>query len=56
MNNNLYKIIIKVPIVINTPPKTVLTVRASFKITKANIMVITTLNLSIGTTFAASPI
>ncbi|EQB88344.1 hypothetical protein J2Z44_003357 [Clostridium punense] len=42
--------------VINIPPRIVFMVAASFNTTKANTIVITTLNLSIGTTFEASPI
>ena len=41
--------------VISSPPIKVLAVIASFRITKAKTMLITTLNLSIGTTFEASP-
>ena len=40
--------------VIKIPPITVLAVKASFKIIKAKTILITTLNLSIGTTFEAS--
>ena len=49
------RIITKVPAVIRIPPITVLNVKSSLRITKASIIDITTLNLSIGTTFDASP-
>ena len=49
------RIITKVPAVIRIPPITVLNVKFSLRITKASIIDITTLNLSIGTTFDASP-
>lgn len=49
-------IIMNVPIVMNTPPRIVLGVGVSRNTTKASIIVITTLNLSTGTTFEASPI
>ncbi len=48
------RIITKVPAVIRIPPITVLNVKSSLRITKASIIDITTLNLSIGTTFDAS--
>lgn len=51
-----YNIKIKVPIVIKSPPTNVCTVNASFRMKKAKTIVITTLNLSIGTTLEASPI
>ena len=46
---------IKVPKVIKIPPSIVLKVMASLSIMKAKNILITTLNLSIGTTFEASP-
>ena len=51
-----YITIINVPIPIKTHPINDFIVKSSCKKTNANIKVITTLNLSIGTTFDASPI
>ena len=45
----------KVPAVISRPPNSVCQVIFSFKMTNANIMLMTTLDLSIGTTLLASP-
>ena len=50
-----YKTIINVPAVINMQPINDFAVNSSCKNTKAKTNVITTLNLSIGTTFDASP-
>ena len=52
----VYKIMTNVPSVIRTPPMTTLAVTASCRKINAMIMVMTTLNLSIGTTLDASPI
>ena len=54
--NFSYKISTKVPIVMSVPPIIALRVTTSFNTTNARTMVITTLNLSMGTTFDASPI
>ena len=51
-----YITIINVPIPIKTHPINDFIVKSSCKKTNANTKVITTLNLSIGTTFDASPI
>ena len=51
-----YITIINVPIPIRIHPTNDLIVNSSCKNTNANTKVITTLNLSIGTTFDASPI
>ena len=51
-----YNTINKVPAVISTEPINDFIVNCSCKNVKANIKVITTLNLSIGTTLDASPI
>ena len=52
----IHKTMNRVPAVINIMPMTDLTVMLSCKKTKANMIVTTTLNLSTGTTFDASPI
>ena len=52
----IYKTITSVPAPIRIQPSKVFAVNSSCKNTKAKIKVITTLNLSIGTTFDASPI
>lgn len=51
-----HKIMTKVPAVISTPPRAVFRVIFSCKKTKASTMVMTTLNLSMGTTRETSPI
>ena len=51
-----YKTISKVPAPISTQPMIDFVVTCSCRKTKASISVITTLSLSIGTTFDASPI
>ena len=51
-----YKTMINVPAPIKTHPMKDLTVNCSCKNTKASTSVITTLSLSMGTTFEASPI
>lgn len=52
----IYKTINSVPAPIKTQPINDLIVNSSCRNTKANTRVMTTLNLSIGTTFEASPI
>ena len=51
-----HKIMTKVPAVISTPPRAVFRVIFSCKKTKASTIVMTTLNLSMGTTRETSPI
>ena len=54
--HSYYSIMQSVPAAIRMPPITPLTVTVSCRTTNARIIVITTLSLSIGTTFDASPI
>lgn len=55
-SSSFYKTITNVPVAIKTQPINDFAVNCSCKNTNARTRVITTLNLSIGTTFDASPI